>query len=284
MIRDSELFLMWPDKPRSDLDLSASIVHIKCKPGVVCVASDPLRTEMPSGILIPESGASVKRVQQNIEHQIDLDLEAFERNLNGYDPSVKSMVRARFREDRRNHLQQEDEAYGGNPQDRLRPDAGTVISSGVEGIFPGDRLILRPYHGLFLKQLETRSGFKVSDVRFFGVTHEIEHSLIARVRDTVEPLFDWMFMKRDLPTHGVHIWRPLSKERPKTARVWKGNGLDGKRIALDSHPNSALHFKWAPVEYEGIEVMKAIAENEDGSLRKQVYATIEDVETMERTA
>lgn len=51
---------------------------------------------------------------------------------------------------------------------RLRPDVGTVLTSGHESMKPGDRVIVSPYAGKWMEGVEIGAFKASSQVRFYG--------------------------------------------------------------------------------------------------------------------
>lgn len=62
---------------------------------------------------------------------------------------------------------------------KFRPDAGTVISSGVPEIQPGNRVLVKPYDGLWLTDKDADWVPTHREVRLYGVASPWFESLIA---------------------------------------------------------------------------------------------------------
>lgn len=192
-MRDSELLIALPNNPqgerRFDADLLATCQRsIECASGVVCVAFDPPRATTPGGLMIPDTGANERRSEADQERRLDEMCEEFTRlNLRGLDPSDRRPLIQTYREGMRTRVgNPTDREYRGSAQERLRPDCGTVIA--LDECWTGDttlgsRVLCRPYHGLCMDKVECPSGLVVEDVRFYGLTWDLEHSLLMEWRE-----------------------------------------------------------------------------------------------------
>lgn len=162
----------------------------------------------------------------------------------------------------------------GEASGRLRPDCGTVVSVGPENyqgglclaakipLEVGDRVLLRPYHGVWLLNPE---------VRLYGVSCHWSHSILAVLRgETWVPLNDWVLIKRE-ERSGIQIANPDNKRQQAKGTVIlagaKASACTGETVLLDTHPNSFLRFKFG---LEGYELIKEI--DDDGF--RQIFSVI----------
>lgn len=70
---------------------------------------------------------------------------------------------------------------GGKHSGKYRDDAGTVVSSGVQGIKQGDRVLVNPYDGLWMTDKDAAWVPEGREVRFFGVSSPWHDSLVAKL-------------------------------------------------------------------------------------------------------
>lgn len=59
--------------------------------------------------------------------------------------------------------------------DQDRPDSGVVLSSGVDWLTPGERVLVPPFAGIWFRDLML-SGYKFWEARFYGVADFSEFS------------------------------------------------------------------------------------------------------------
>jgi hypothetical protein len=62
---------------------------------------------------------------------------------------------------------------------KFRPDAGTVITSGVPDLHPGDRVLVKPYDGLWMTDRDADWVPRGREIRFYGVSAPWYESVIA---------------------------------------------------------------------------------------------------------
>lgn len=274
-VNENELFL--PHSDARDVDVLHAIDAIRCLPGCVAVAFDEKRTKYGE-LYVPEGGEQAGVDDEDLERYLDAWCEEFTRlNLIGVDPSERKEVLAVWREREKEqvqHLRKGSNADGVGAAGKLRPDSGTVLSSDAFPVIAGCRVLIRPYHGLWLDKITTPSGYSCDDVRFYGVTRPIDQSIIAYwAASEWVPLFDWIEIKRDAKPTELYIAKEGSKPKASTAVVTKA-GSDatvkpGQRIVLDSHPNNSLMYRFGN---DGLELIKQV--DDDGI--PQVWAVIED--------
>lgn len=96
----------------------------------------------------------------------------------------------------------------------MKPDVGTIVSSGVVGVSPGDRVLYAPYAGVWFCPFSV-DGLQVHELRFYGivspgledmvVTEPIEDCIPAKlVADRIVPVGENVLIRRDplRLTHG----------------------------------------------------------------------------------
>lgn len=69
---------------------------------------------------------------------------------------------------------------------KYRPDAGTVVSSGVGTLQVGDRVLVKPYDGLWLTAADADWVPKGREVRLYGVASAWHESVVARMGEADE--------------------------------------------------------------------------------------------------
>lgn len=277
-LRDSELLVALPtQETRRELDLVELQTRIECMPGVVCVALDKPREKF-GNLFIAGSGASYGNPLEDIEAWLDECCEKFLSHTNvswrGYTEKME-LVKAE-REDLLNGLKESYPWYfnreaeqSENLQERLRPDAGTVVSSGVDEVQAGDRLLLRPYRGL-----RTDLEF-CKDLAFYGVTRPLDDSLLCvqRGRDWL-PMWDWVIAVRETSQSEIHSVRaPKVPIATVSASGPLASVSEGERVALTTDPNKSLEFQFGDVEGE---LIKEFERDRYKKKFRQIYAVIED--------
>ncbi|AIE86979.1 hypothetical protein OP10G_3611 [Fimbriimonas ginsengisoli Gsoil 348] len=70
---------------------------------------------------------------------------------------------------------------GGKFEGKFRDDCGTVVASGVRGLCPGERVLVKPYDGLWMEDTDAAWVPKGRQVRFYGVASEWWESVVAKV-------------------------------------------------------------------------------------------------------
>jgi co-chaperonin GroES (HSP10) len=170
-----------------------------------------------------------------------------------------------------------------------RPDAGTVVAVGGPRrlqsgewsdpipLHPGERVLLRPCKGKWLRDFQTSSGFSLPEIRFYGVTYPWSHEVLAVWRgEAWQPLSDWLIIRRESneSSSGVLIANPASQPKRHRAMVVNsqpGLGvLPGQEVLVDDHPNVGLAFCYG--DLAGCEMVKMV--DEDGY--RQVWARLLD--------
>jgi hypothetical protein len=74
-------------------------------------------------------------------------------------------------------------APGGKHYGKFRPDSGTVVSSGVADLQPGDRVIVKPYDGLWYERKDNPVIPEGRQVRFYGVGETWWRQVVAKIED-----------------------------------------------------------------------------------------------------
>lgn len=161
-----------------------------------------------------------------------------------------------------------------------RPDCGTVVCVGPRrrlqngdlgtdcGLIPGDRVLLRPCKGKWLRDFQSSDGsFGLPELRLYGVTYDWSHEILAvmRYREWM-PLNDWLIVKRqsnEATDSGLLISNPGNKAKRHQATVIScqpGYGvLPGQTVLVDAHPNVGLSFAHGGLE--GFEMVKIVDED-----------------------
>lgn len=246
-------------------------------PGVVCVALDKPREKF--GVLhIAEAGSSYGNPLEDVEAWLDDCCEKFLSHPNvswrGYTEKME-LVKTE-REDLLEGLKKQypwffnrEDELSSNLQERLRPDAGTVVSSGHDDVTVGQRWLLRPYHGL-----RTDLDF-CKDLAFYGVTRPLDDSLLCVQRGrNWQPAWDWVQIVREVPQSEIHS---VNTPRMPVATVAGAGPLstveEGQRIALTTDQTKSLTFQFGDIDGELIKEFER-----DGYKRpyRQVYAVVED--------
>lgn len=183
--------------------------------------------------------------------------------------------------------------------EKERPDCGTVVCVGMSRtaqsgdlhdpipVSPGERVMLRPCKGKWLRDFQSSDGsFSIPEIRFYGLgtarngAWRIEDEIMAVHRGgSWQPLFDWLVVKRrdnGITDSGLLIANPGSKEKRNTAEVLNVNpnysyGVRvGDTVVLDTHPNSSMNFAYG--DLEDCEMIRQVSE--DG--HRQVHAILEE--------
>lgn len=183
--------------------------------------------------------------------------------------------------------------------ERERPDCGTVVTVGGPRMLqsgdysqsipvqPGERVLLRPCKGKWLRDFQSSDGsFSIPEIRFYGLgtarngAWRIEDEIMAVHRGgSWQPLYDWLVVKRrdnGITDSGLLIANPGSKEKRNTAEVLNVNSnysygvRVGDTVVLDTHPNSSMNFAYG--DLEDCEMIRQVSE--DG--HRQVHAILEE--------
>lgn len=93
--------------------------------------------------------------------------------------------------------------------DHITADIGTVVSSGDDDLFPGDRVLFFPYSGIWFTPFRV-GGLKIHEMRFFGlVSPSVDEEMVVkedtstpipavwRTGGEIKPRKDWVLIKRD---------------------------------------------------------------------------------------
>ncbi len=172
---------------------------------------------------------------------------------------------------------------------RTRPDSGTVVAvgppkrlqSGNHGpveLMIGDRVLVRPYHGLWLDDFLAADGWCYHDLRLYGVTHHWSESIVAVwAGDAWRPSLGWLLVRRE-PNHrssgGIHLPRAGRLPKANRARVLAtsngGHIPPDSWVLCDPDPNAGLQLRFG--DLPGCEFISEISE--DGM--RQVWAVMDD--------
>ena len=171
---------------------------------------------------------------------------------------------------------------------RTRPDAGTVVAVGsprkLQGgsydpveLMMGDRVLVRPYHGLWLDNFGAADGWRYHDLRLYGVTHHWSESIVAVfTQEAWQPTPGWLLIRRESnhqSAGGIHIAH--SGSRPKATRARVLATSDSERIPAESwilcdpDPNAGLQLRFGSLP--GCEFLSEMSE--DGM--RQVWAVMD---------
>lgn len=162
---------------------------------------------------------------------------------------------------------------------RTRPDAGTVqcVWKSFEDhngnfnecpIFPGEKVLVRPYHGLWCDYGENQ-------IRFYGVTTAWYNSIIARWSEELEewvPMPTWFMIKRKtnaVRDSGLLIPNADSKTKCIEAEVILSSNSsipEGATVLVDPHPNQGYRCRFQD-DYAGCEFIQDF--DYDGKVKGQ---------------
>lgn len=182
------------------------------------------------------------------------------------------------------HLHLPDQVKG-----RTRPDAGVILAVGspkqhqsgsfepVE-LMPGDRVLVRPYHGLWLEKFMDSQGNEYLDLRLYGVTRPWSQSILAQwVENRWIPTRGWFLIRREsneASPGGVILSNPRSKPRATRARIVATSDPEripeGCHILCDSDSNASLELRFGNLK--GFELLQEISD--DGI--QQIWAILND--------
>lgn len=175
----------------------------------------------------------------------------------------------------------------------VKPDVGTVVSSGHDELVSGDRVVFHPWAGTWFKPFRV-GCYEVPELAFFGlispgdedmvVMEKIEDVIPLRLaQDAIVPLGEMVLLKRDpLKTASGALWlADDSKERTLKATVVsagpKAFGPTGER--LNSGDRVIYHGASILVGLKGLgESMGGLEDLSDYTLirARNIYAVIDE--------